>query len=101
MFRSHRTFIGQLNIGIRLVIELLVWIHASATRLNPNCMYTRTQNRMHTVKIHVACCLLEYDAVSFWFYGRLRNSIKKYMKCFMTNQTSGNRPRTGFLRNLP
>jgi hypothetical protein len=32
MFLSHRTIIRQLNIGIRLVIELLVWIHASATR---------------------------------------------------------------------
>jgi hypothetical protein len=31
MFRSHR-IIRQFNIGIRLVIELLVWIHASATR---------------------------------------------------------------------
>jgi hypothetical protein len=31
MFWSHRTIIRQLNIGIRLVIELLVWIHASAT----------------------------------------------------------------------
>jgi hypothetical protein len=32
LFRSHRTIIRQLNIGIRLVIELLVWIHVSATR---------------------------------------------------------------------
>jgi hypothetical protein len=33
MFQSHRTIIRQLNIGIRLVIELLVWIHASVTHL--------------------------------------------------------------------
>jgi hypothetical protein len=32
MFRSHRTIIRQLNIGMRLVIELLVWIHADAKR---------------------------------------------------------------------
>jgi hypothetical protein len=32
MLRSHRTIIRQLNVGICLVIELLVWIHASATR---------------------------------------------------------------------
>jgi hypothetical protein len=32
MFRSHRTIIRQLNIGIRLVIELLVWIHDDAKR---------------------------------------------------------------------
>jgi hypothetical protein len=33
MFQSHRTIIRQLNIGICLVIELLVWIRASATHL--------------------------------------------------------------------
>jgi hypothetical protein len=57
MFRSHRTIIRQLNMGIRLVIELLLWIHASVTRY----VYKKTE-LPQVNKMNVRIKYIKYEA---------------------------------------